>query len=254
MSLAAPALPDFFRLRAFETIGSTMEECRRQAADGAPEGLLVWAGEQIAGRGRRGRGWDSPKGNLYLSLLLRPGGPPAEGAKLGFVAAVAMGAALGALLPDGEWRVQLKWPNDLLIDRAKAGGILLEGQPAADGSLAWAILGIGVNVRSFPTDTPYRATGLAAAGGPDDPALLLGAFAERFLECYDSFRREGFAPIRQAWLARAAGIGEPIEVRLERETVPGRFAALDETGRLWLDLPDGGRRAFTAGDVFFPGF
>jgi BirA family biotin operon repressor/biotin-[acetyl-CoA-carboxylase] ligase len=253
MTPGAPALPDFFRLHAHETIGSTMEECRRLAGEGAPEGNLIWAGEQTAGRGRRGRGWASPPGNLYLSLLLRPDLPPADGAKLGFVASLAMGGALAALLPGGQDRVRLKWPNDLLIDGCKTAGILLEGQPGLDGRLAWVILGIGVNVASFPTDTPYPATSLNAAGGPSDPALLLAGFAQRFPGCYDSFRREGFAPTRAAWMSRAAGIGQPIEVRLERETIAGRFSTLDEEGRLWLDLADGSQRSFTAGDVFFPG-
>jgi BirA family biotin operon repressor/biotin-[acetyl-CoA-carboxylase] ligase len=253
MTLAAPELPDFFRLHAHETIGSTMEECRRLAGEGAAEGSLVWAGEQTAGRGRRGRSWASPPGNLYLSLLLRPGMPPGEGAKLGFVASLAMGGALAALLPQGEARVRLKWPNDLLIEGSKAAGILLEGLSGPDGRLAGVILGIGVNVASFPTDTPYRATSLSAAGGRADPVLLLRGFAERFPGCYDSFRRKGFGPIRAAWMERAAGIGQPIEVRLEQETVAGRFSTLDEEGRLWLDLADGSRRSFSAGDVFFPG-
>jgi BirA family biotin operon repressor/biotin-[acetyl-CoA-carboxylase] ligase len=253
MTLVAPALPEFFRLHAHETIGSTMEECRRLAGEGAPEGSLVWAGEQTEGRGRRGRGWASPPGNLYLSLLLRPDLPPADGAKLGFVAALAMGGALAALLPDGDERVRLKWPNDLLIDGAKTAGILLEGQPGPGGRLSWVILGVGVNVGSYPSDTPYPATSLQAAGGPSDLALLLAGFAERFPECYDSFRRQGFGPIRAAWMSRAAGIGQAIVVRLEQETVTGRFSTLDEEGRLWLEFADGSRRSFTAGDVFFPG-
>jgi BirA family biotin operon repressor/biotin-[acetyl-CoA-carboxylase] ligase len=253
MTLVSPALPEFFRLHAHETIGSTMEECRRLAGEGAPEGSLVWAGAQTAGRGRRGRGWASPPGNLYFSLLLRPDLPPADGAKLGFVAALAMGGALAALLPGGEERVRLKWPNDLLIDGAKTAGILLEGQPRPDGRLSWVILGIGVNVQSFPADTPYPAMSVAGAGGPSDPGLLLTGFAERFPECYDSFRRNGFGPTRAAWMSRAAGIGQPIVVRLEQETVTGRFSTLDEEGRLWLELADGSRRSFTAGDVFFPG-
>jgi BirA family biotin operon repressor/biotin-[acetyl-CoA-carboxylase] ligase len=187
-------------------------------------------------------------------LLLRPDLPPADSAKLGFVASLAMGDALAILLPHGgRERVRLKWPNDLLIEGSKVAGILLEGQPDPGGRMAWVILGIGVNVASFPADTPYRATSLSAAGGPADPGLLLAGFARRFPECYDSFRREGFEPIRKVWMERAAGIGQPIEVRLEQETVAGRFSALDGDGRLWLELADGSRRSFTAGDVFFPG-
>jgi len=252
MTERAPDLPDFYRLVAFDSLPSTMDECRRLAAEGAPEGLLVWSLEQTAGRGRRGRSFMSPRGNLYLSLLLRPAGSAAGGAQLGFVAAVALAEAVAGLVPDGKSRLRLKWPNDLLIDRAKASGILLEGQPAPDGSLDWIILGIGVNLASHPTDMPYPATSLAAAGSRAGPAELLGGFAARFVRWYERWKSAGFHPVREAWLARAAGLGEPITVRLPRETLEGRFADLDETGILWLELAGGGRRAVATGDLYFP--
>lgn len=252
MAVPAPVLPAFYRLLAFDSLPSTMDECRRAAADGAPEGLLVWALEQTAGRGRRGRSFLSPPGNLYLSLLLRPGGNVADGAQLGFVAAVALAEAVVELLPDGARRVRLKWPNDLLIDRAKASGILLEGQPMPGGRLDWIILGIGVNVASHPADTPYPATSLAAAGGSAGPSELLARFAARFVAWHAVWTREGFGPIRQAWLARAAGLGETITVRLPQETLEGRFADLDDTGILWVELAGGGRRAVATGDLYFP--
>lgn len=247
------ALPPFYRVLAFDSLPSTMDECRRQATEGAPEGLLVWAGEQTAGRGRRGRSFASPRGNLYLSLLLRPDRPAAEGAQLGFVAAVALADAVAALLPDGARRVQLKWPNDLLIDRAKASGILLEGQPGAGGRLDWLILGIGVNVASHPRNTPYPATSLATAGSVARAADLLATLADSFVLWHETWRARGFAPIRTAWLGRAAGLGEAIRVNLAQESVEGRFADLDETGILWIELPGGGRRAIAAGDIHFAG-
>jgi BirA family biotin operon repressor/biotin-[acetyl-CoA-carboxylase] ligase len=253
MTDRAPDLPDFYRLLAFDSLPSTMDECRRHAAEGAPEGLLVWAREQTAGRGRRGRSFLSPRGNLYLSLLLRPDGSPADGAQLGFVAAVALAEAVAALLPDGETRVRLKWPNDLLIDRAKASGILLEGQPTAAGKLDWIILGIGVNMASHPADMPYPATSLGAAGSRAEPAELLGGFARRFTGWHELWRRRGFAPVREAWLAHAAGVGEAITVRLPQETLEGRFADLDDTGILWIELAGGGgRRSVATGDLYFP--
>lgn len=252
MAVPAPVLPAFYQLHAFDRLPSTMDECRRHAAEGAPEGLLVWALEQTAGRGRRGRSFLSPPGNLYLSLLLRPAGNVAAGAQLGFVAAVALAEAVSALLPDGARRVRVKWPNDLLIDRAKASGILLEGQPTPAGRLDWIILGIGVNLASHPSDTPYPATSLAAAGGNAGPAELLAAFAERFLAWHQTWTERGFAPIRAAWLARAAGFGEPITVRLPQETLEGRFADLDDTGILWVELAGGTQRAVATGDLYFP--
>lgn len=247
-----PDLPAFYRLLAFDSLPSTMDECRRHASEGAPEGLLVWAREQTAGRGRRGRSFLSPRGNLYLSLLLRPGGAVADGAQLGFVAAVALAEAVAVLLPQGDTRVQLKWPNDLLIDRAKASGILLEGQPSPGGRLDWIILGIGVNLASHPTDMLYPATSLAAAGGGAGPAELLSVFARRFVHWHPLWQGQGFRPIREAWLRRAAGLGEPITVRLAQETLEGRFADLDDTGILWVELAGGGRRAVATGDLYFP--
>lgn len=246
------ALPPFYRVLAFDSLPSTMDECRRQAAAGAPEGLLVWAGEQTAGRGRRGRSFASPPGNLYLSLLLRPQRAAAEGAQLGFVAAVALAEAVAALLPEGARRVRLKWPNDLLIDRAKASGTLLEGQPGAGGRLDWLILGIGVNVATHPADTPYPATSLAAAGATASAADLLAALADAFVAWHETWQDRGFAPIRAAWLDRAAGLGEPIRVNLSQGSLEGRFADLDETGILWIELPGGGRRAVATGDLYFP--
>src|SRR5947209_1250435 len=118
MNQAAPMLPDGFRLHRYETLGSTNDEARRLARDGAPEGTLVWSLAQSAGKGRRGRPWMSPPGNLYLSLVQRPAGPPAQAAQLGFVAAIALGDALDRLAGP-VLALRYKWPNDLLIDGGK---------------------------------------------------------------------------------------------------------------------------------------
>jgi BirA family biotin operon repressor/biotin-[acetyl-CoA-carboxylase] ligase len=263
MTVRQPRLPSFYRLVALDSIDSTNEEARRRIAaapDDVPEGMLIWAAEQTAGRGRRGRSWSSPRGNLYLSLVLRPACAPGTAAQLGFVAAVALAETLSetlaGLLP-GPDRVRLKWPNDVLVDGAKVSGILLEAVSATaatvPGRLDTVILGVGVNLQSRPESGLYRSISLREAGAATDPADLLERFAERLLAWYDIWRREGFAPLRAAWLDRAAGIGQTIEVRLDHETLVGRFATLDESGALALDLPDDGRRLVAAGDVFFPG-
>jgi len=250
-----PRLPSFYRLVALDSIDSTNEEARRRiaAAPGElPEGTLIWAAEQTAGRGRRGRSWSSPRGNLYLSLVLRPTCAPATAAQLGFVAAVALSETLAALLP-GPDRVRLKWPNDVLVDGAKVSGILLEAASAAAGRLDALILGVGVNLASRPESGLYKTISVREAGAATDPVELLERFAGCFVAWYDIWRREGFAPLRAAWLDRAAGLGQTIEVRLDHETLVGRFATLDESGALALDLPDDGRRLVAAGDVFLPG-
>jgi BirA family biotin operon repressor/biotin-[acetyl-CoA-carboxylase] ligase len=250
MSRAAPRLPGFYDLVTFETIDSTNEEARRRAVLGAREGTLVWGLEQTAGRGRRGRTWQSPPGNLYMSLLLKPACGLEAAAQLSFVTAVALGEALDAMLPPGP-AVRFKWPNDVLIDGAKVSGILME----AAGSVAqveWVVIGIGVNIASAPEGAPYPATSLARAGAAGaTPAALLERLAAALLSWRERWLKQGFAPVRQQWLRFARGLGEEIHVRLPGETVDGRFAALDDGGALRLALPDGSMRTITAGDVFF---
>ena len=246
----APHLPAFFSLVALDSIGSTNEEALRRARDGAAEGTMVGAREQTGGKGRRGRSWASPVGNLYTSLLLRPAVPPAEAAQLGFVAAVALAEAIRPLLPPAR-RLCCKWPNDLLIDGAKTAGILLETEAAARAVKA-VVLGMGVNVGNHPADTPYRATSLHACGAGVTVEALLEGLAARLLHWYRLWQSDGFAVVRARWLDFAEGLGGPIEVRLDGATLKGRFAALDGTGALDLELADGRHRLVTAGDGFYP--
>jgi BirA family biotin operon repressor/biotin-[acetyl-CoA-carboxylase] ligase len=249
--MAAPRLSSFYELVTYARIDSTNEEAKRLAAAGARAGTLVWADEQLAGRGRRGRIWTSPPGNLYVSLLLRPGCAPSIACQLNFVAAVALAEAVTALLPPGA-SVALKWPNDVLVDGAKVSGILLEAAAGADHVIDWLVVGVGVNITSHPPATPYPATSLRREGSCCTPAVALEAFGERFESWHEIWSGSGFGPIRDRWLVSARGLGEPIEIRLERETLYGRFSDLDETGALMLDMGNGGRRPVTTGDLFFP--
>src|SRR5919198_6069394 len=169
----ALSLPEGFRLHRYETIGSTNDEARRLAREGAPAGTLVWAVAQSAGRGRRGHLWQSPPGNLYLSLVLRPDVPPALAPQLGFIAALALGDALDQLAGPG-LQLRYKWPNDVLAEGRKIAGILLESETAGAGRLEFVIIGIGVNIASAPRDLEYPATSLADQGLPGiTPAALL---------------------------------------------------------------------------------
>jgi BirA family biotin operon repressor/biotin-[acetyl-CoA-carboxylase] ligase len=247
---AGSKLPAFFHLAAFDRIDSTNEEALRRARTGAPEGTIVWAREQTGGRGRRGRAWSSPPGNLYTSALLRPAVPPAQAAQLGFLASVALAEAIQSVLPPAR-RLRCKWPNDLLIDGAKTVGILLEAEGAGP-TVDAVVLGMGINIASHPANTPYRATSLHAAGSDVSVEQMLEILAGRLLAWYLLWKQEGFAPVRQRWLDFAEGLGKPIEVRLEGATLTGRFAALDAGGALDLELADGRHRLVTAGDVVYP--
>lgn len=244
-----PRLPPVYRLQAFESVGSTMDEARRLAEAGAEDGTLVWAGEQTAGRGRLGRTWDSPRGNLYLSLLLRPECGPGQAAQLGFVAALALGEGIGSISPPVD--VTYKWPNDVLLNGRKVGGLLLESRSTPEGDIDWLILGLGANVASFPKEANYPATSLRFEGVPRDVEAvdLLEAFSRYFMNWASRWLDEGFAPVRAAWLRHAERLGEPIEVRLPNETLAGTFRDLDAEGHLLLEQP-GGIRRIAAGEIF----
>ena len=242
------ALPPFFRLERFDRIDSTSDEAKRRASAGAEEGTLIWALEQSAGRGRRGRAWHSPRGNLFCSLVLRPRSAAAEAAQLGFAAALAVAEACARALP-ADADIRCKWPNDVLLGGAKVAGILLESRADAEHGLDWLVLGIGINLAAHPEGTEYPATSLAAAGATVTPEAMLPILAERLLAWYDTWRRQGFAPLREAWLARAFGLGAAIRVRLAAAEFGGRFAGLDEHGLLLLDGADG-RKRIAAAEVF----
>lgn len=243
-------LPPAYHLITFEEVDSTNAEARRRAEEGAPEGTLIRADRQSAGRGRRGREWQSPDGNLYMSLLLRPNQPLEQSARLSFVAAVALGDALASLVPP-MIEIGLKWPNDLLVHGRKCAGLLLESAARANGVLDWLIIGIGVNLVSHPDDLPYPATDLAFEGVTDiKPEAVMQAFARYFLRWSDTWLDHGFEPVRAAWLDRAHGLDGPLEVRLDRETFSGSFVGLDPDGALVVGLEDGSQRRVAAGDVF----
>ena len=238
-----------YRLIIREDVGSTMEEARRALRQGEPDRLWIVARSQSSGRGRHGRAWGSPPGNLYASLLLSQPCEPALAPQLGFVAGLALHDAAGVLLGPEAGRLKLKWPNDLLLDGAKLSGLLLEGESGA-GRFD-VILGCGVNVASCPSDTPYPATFLKAVAPQATVEALLVALADAWARRFAAWSRPGgFGPVREAWLQRAAFLGDTITLRLPEGTVSGRFDGIDTTGRLELGTASGSR-LIDAGDLFF---
>jgi len=243
-----PLLPDFYRLLRHRRLGSTNDEAKVLAASGAAEGTLVWALEQTKGHGRQGRPWVSPPGNLYVSIILRPRVPPARAAQLGFAAALALGEACLEIAPDAA--IGFKWPNDVLLAGRKLAGILLESQMNGEGLVDWLVLGVGVNLATYPLATDYPATALGACGVEVTPAAMLSALARHFLAWYGRWDQgDGFAALRAAWLVRAVGLGGGLRVRLPCDTLSGVFAGLDSDGALLLDVASG-RRRIEAGEVF----
>ncbi len=233
MSLA-PVLPDGWTLVALPTVGSTNDEAARLAEAGAPEFTFVWAREQTGGRGRRGRSWASPVGNLYCSTILRPECGAQQAAEIGFVAALAV----ADLVPRGR-AVRLKWPNDVLVDGGKVAGILPESSVGQDGRVDHVVLGIGVNVSFAPRLAEMRYPGAMLGGTVEAAAEGLARGLARWL---GEWRQGGFDEIRAGWLAKAGPLGAEVDVRLGEELVRGRFAGMDEAGALLLDTPAGPRR------------
>jgi BirA family biotin operon repressor/biotin-[acetyl-CoA-carboxylase] ligase len=245
------------RLIAHDTLGSTNAEALALARAGECGPLWVTAARQTAGRGRRGNTWTSEPGNLYASLLLTDTVPAGRAPELCFVAALALHDAVSSLIPPlkGEgrreapgWGLQLKWPNDLLIDGAKFAGILI-GAESTQGKPPAVAIGIGVNCAHHPIGTPYPATDLAACGIAVTPDALLERLSAAMQARLDQWEA-GFAATRADWLARAAGLGGDIVVRLPDRELAGTFETLDRMGRLMLRLPAGTLEAITVGEVF----
>lgn len=250
MSVAQPRLPPACRLLSYDRLGSSNDEAKRLAREGADGWTVVWAREQFAGRGRRGRNWIGAPGNLYVSIILRPDCSPAMAAQLGFAAALGVGEAVAAVAPQGA-TLRYKWPNDVLLNGRKVAGILLESEMTAAGALDWLVAGIGLNIDGHPTtEMAYPVTSLRAEAFTGiDAAMMLEGVVRHFRRWVDCWLSDGFAPVRDAWLRSASGLGETITARLDREQLTGRFAGIDGDGALLLETPAGERR-ITAGDVF----
>ena len=222
------------------------------AEAGAPSGTIVLADRQTSGRGRLGRHWTSPAGNLYASVILKLDCPPQASAGLSLLTAVALGEALVELGPD-HLDLALKWPNDLLIKGAKVAGILLENAASAGGREPFIIIGTGVNIRSCPANADYPTTCLDRAGFPSiSPMELLNAYTTRLDVWLGRWKSEGFSVVREAWRSRAYKLGGPIRLRLEQQEIDGVFVDLSERGALVIEQADGRRREISAGDVVFP--
>ena len=254
-----------YRLAGFDAIGSTNSEALAAAAAGDPGGIWFAALQQTAGRGRRGRQWHSPPGNLAASLLIIPDATPETVATLGFVAGVALNAALSNILPggmvrigidgadgaDGRSRIALKWPNDVLADGAKLAGILLEATKTSQGSQA-IVVGIGVNVVAAPDGVPYPATSLKALGIERTAEDVFEALSDAWVDAFALWNDgKGVSAVLERWRGSAAGIGAPVAISQDGVVRRGIFETIDSSGRLIIRDDEGARHPITAGDVHF---
>ncbi|CAN7555294.1 biotin--[acetyl-CoA-carboxylase] ligase [Bradyrhizobium sp. LjRoot220] len=258
-ALGSRAIAAGYRLAAFDQVGSTNTEAMARAREGERGSMWFVTSEQTAGKGRRQRAWIAPRGNLASSILEVMDVPPATAATLGFAAGLALESALQKLSLEANMRrassdplkFLLKWPNDVLAGRQKLAGILLEAEVVADNRLA-VVVGIGTNVVAAPEGTPTPATSLAALGVHVGAEELFTALSDAWVEfrgIWDNGR--GFAEIRRLWLARAAGLGEPVAIQTGATTIAGTFDTIDETGCLIVRTAEGKHLPIAAGEVYF---
>ena len=245
---SAPGL----RVERHDSVGSTNSVAFDKARAGDPGNIWIVAGEQTAGRGRRGRDWTSPRGNLFASYLLVDPEPRERIAELPLLAAVALAEAIDKCA-NTHHMAKLKWPNDLLVDGAKLSGILLEAETLADGRMA-LVLGLGVNCVSHPPESLYPCTDLASLGFVVTAERLHEQLCRCMEEWLSRWRQPaGFEAVREAWLRRAAHRGKIITVRNGDREITGLFRDLDGRGHLVLSLENGQRETIFAGDVFLQG-
>ncbi len=248
MRLGPEAAARGYRLDWLDSVGSTNTLALERARAGDAGKSWIVAGQQTGGKGRAGRTFISPPGNLYATLLLLDPCATQNTPELGFVAGVALAEASRTLLgqrPD----LGLKWPNDLLCGSAKLSGMLLEATRLPNGPLA-AVIGIGVNCRSHPDIPNYPTTDFEEIRpGAGDPAALFAALSDAMARTLDLWARgSNFAAIRGKWLAACLGRGGPVKVMLGDRTIEGVFDTIDAHGRLLVLTPDG-QTAIDAGDV-----
>ena len=233
---------------------STNAEARRRAEAGETGPLWIAARRQTAGRGRRGRAWESADtGNLFTTLLTTTRKPPAEAAQVTFIAALAVADLLDRYAPPSV--VTIKWPNDVMLAGRKACGILVESGAHDAGGL-WLAVGIGVNLAEAPAAAERPAAALSHHLSADHVApptveRAAGELAETFAIWMDRWETLGFQPVLDAWAARTPGLDGPAVARLGHETVEGRAEGVAPDGALRLRVADGSLRLISAGDVFF---
>jgi BirA family transcriptional regulator, biotin operon repressor / biotin---[acetyl-CoA-carboxylase] ligase len=248
MELSESASKAGFQLLHVTRAESTNEAALQAVLKGADRFWLV-ADEQTMGRGRHGRSWASPPGNLYASLGLSAPCPPAKVPQIGFVAGLSLAEAILQLAPKLKPVLHLKWPNDCLISGRKCAGILLEGSSLPGGRTA-LVVGMGVNVAATPTGIDQAVSALGEHAGGVTAADLFEALADRISENLAVFDQgAGFYAVRDRWLRHALPLGAALRVRLPEGEKLGAFAGIDLAGHLLLEAA-GTVETIMVGDVF----
>jgi len=253
--LSPQAVAQGYRLDQPGLVTSTNVLAAQYATNGEAGHLWIVATKQTQGKGRRGRVWHSPSGNLYASLLLIEDIEQIRAATLGFVAGVSLIEALVAICPPdtlSTTSLQLKWPNDVLLDGAKLAGILLERLLMPKSGKAALIIGLGLNVKQAPEAEFYPTISLKKAGIDTTPQLVFEHLSHFWAQNFTLWQKKnGLDIIRQKWLENAAGLDGAVHVLVNNEPISGIFETIDEQCQLVIATESGKKITVPAGDVHF---
>ena len=244
-----------FTIHQFEEIDSTNSHAFNLTRENKLfDREVVVANKQISGRGRLDRKWESQAGNLFCSIILRPKTlkiPSHSAHKLSFLTILALKNAILAIDKKSENKIQLKWPNDLLINGAKASGILLENSFSGD-FVDFAIIGVGVNIKNYPQNTLFKATSFENEKIEISKDSFLEIFLDEFEILYNFIEKfgidEAFVNIRKLWLKNAYKLNETVEVNLGSKKYSGVFEDIDKNGSMVL-RKDNKKLEISFGDV-----
>lgn len=246
--------PEGLGRTTLKEVDSTNSYAVELALEGAPS-TWIRADKQVQGKGSRGRAWSSQPGNFFGSLVFRPEGDANQAALRSFTASISVAQALESFGVERD-QISLKWPNDVLLNKKKIAGILLESSGAGN-KIEYLVVGLGINLISFPPRILLRPGGLEATSvkaetglniRPDD---MLDALAKSFDELEKLLNQSGFGEISKLWLQKAAFLGEEISLQWGDKTLRGRFKTIDETGALVLTTKSG-EKVISAGEMVFP--
>lgn len=239
-----------YRHLALQETSSTNTLCLDYAAAGEAGDLWVTAEAQSSGKGSRGRDWQSQKGNLFASLLLTNPSEKSRLADLTFIAALSVREAIAAFSSSSN-NIQLKWPNDVMLNERKCSGILLES--VSHHEATYVAVGIGVNCMHFPSQTLHPATSLFADGIEVSANRFFETLAKTMASNISIWNKgNNFSEIRSKWLEHAYRLGQEISVHIPgQEVINGSFASVNENGYMLLELSDGKLKQISTADIFF---
>ncbi len=246
-----PNLPSLYELIELQSADSALKEARRHAENGAEEGTLIWAHEQTDAHTRLNHTWHSPPGNLYCAVVLQPDFSPQQALEINYVTALSIGTALGSMMSPMV-TLRYRWPNDIILNGDKAAGIFIDAPTAIDDYWPWMVIGVSVNVNSYPNDpNPGAVSVHEAQGNPEISVVdVLEEFSKQFLHWINRWAEHGFDPLLRNWRQRVNGIDEHVSIKLKNETASGILASIEPNGAAAITLTDGNIRQISLSEFY----